>query len=188
MKESLIASSLIWFLSVSVAVAKIDTCTVRAYIISSPPGAEVYLGDRLMGRTPLSIDIDTVRDGLIILRHSGCKDYVISSGSIKEGLVMVNMKKNGDFDVAQGEKKETSIFGVPVQLISAVGVVSGAAAAYFKINADKMFSNYQSQAFNGHYDGQLLKRVNQYDRYSATSLVVMEVCVAALVYYLFRNE
>lgn len=187
MKKSLTWALLVCFLPI-IVMAQTDTSVVSTYIISSPPCAEVYVGRRLVGCTPLSIDLNKTRKGPLILRHAGYKDCVMSPASIKEGLMMVKMVRDADFDVAQRERKERMFFGVPVQLIGGVGVASGVAAAYFKINADKMFSNYQSQAFSGHYDDRLLKKVNQYDRYSAASLVVMEICAAALVYYLFRNE
>ncbi|MGB9592036.1 MAG: hypothetical protein ACPL1K_05925, partial [Candidatus Kryptoniota bacterium] len=144
------------------------------------------VGARVMGRTPLSINIDCTRNVPLILRHAGFKDYVIPSGSVKEGLMMVKMLKEPGFN--RQEKSEGMLFGVPVSVISAAGIASGIAAAYFKINADKMFASYQSQAFSGYYDNRLLKKVNQYDRISAASLAVMEVCAAALVYYLFMNE
>lgn len=187
MKKNLLVFLMVCLFPVMVLKAQIDTCIVSTYIISSPPGAKVYVGERFVGQTPLSIKPDTIGRTPVILRHPGYKDYVILSASIKAGLIMINMEKEADLKNVQ-ELQKGMLFGVPVSLIAAAGVVSGAAAAYFKVNADKMFANYQSQALGGHYDEGLLKKVNQYDRYSAAGLVVMEICAAALVYYLFRIE
>ncbi len=70
----------------------------------------------------------------------------------------------------------------PILISSIVGILSGAAAVYFKQEADESFSEFQRTQ-----DPKLLSRTDQYDTISGISLVTFEISLASLAYFLLSQ-
>ncbi len=71
---------------------------------------------------------------------------------------------------------------LPVYLTAGAAIIAGAAAAYFKIEADHRYRDYRETN-----DPALLGSIHRYDRASGIALAVCEINLAGLAYLLFRR-
>ena len=71
---------------------------------------------------------------------------------------------------------------VPLYLTTAGAIVCGSLAAYFKLQADKEYDDYQ---YTG--DQETLKRVKRNDTISGIALVACEINLVALTYFLLSR-
>jgi hypothetical protein len=149
-------------------------------IRSDPFGADVYYKDSLLGKTPLQISSPV--SGTFRLSKEGYRTFslAIPTEDNKLNAVLepiVNTNQNGSLFLRQTVKTPPSFY------VAAGGaVLSGAAAVYFKISADKLYREYQRTG-----DGITLCHVKRLDVAAGISLVLSEISIFML-YSLLLSE
>lgn len=144
-------------------------------IMTSPSGAEVLIGDSVAGTTPLLLPYDLARSGQVRVRLAGSSvpPIVVEPGSRSTVIIPLALDAGADAEVQDLHPGGSGRTGI---LIAAGGVVlSGGAAAYFKISADEKNAEYQRTG-----DPALRDQRNRRDLQAAVSLVVLQVSAAVL--------
>ena len=153
---------------------KSDTISTSAEFLlnSSPQDAQVYFNDSLVGKTPLFIKTNFRN---LTLRKSGYDDLEISSEEIRTGKIFFM-----NYQVPEEEKNffEKDIF----KILTAGIVILGATTAYFKLEADKKYDEYQ---FTG--DSELLDDIRKYDRISAITFTALQINFGLLLYFFLTD-
>ena len=153
---------------------KSDTISTSAEFLlnSSPQDAQVYFNDSLVGKTPLFIKTNFRK---LTLRKSGYDDLEISSEEIRTGKIFFL-----NYQVPEEEKNffEKDIF----KILTAGIVILGATTAYFKLEADKKYDEYQ---FTG--DSELLDDIRKYDRISAITFTALQINFGLLLYFFLTD-
>ncbi len=145
-------------------------------LTSDPPGAEVFLGDSLLGTTPLltmvprSVSrLNLSKDGFepqSAMLQAGMADYRIEL--VPQGPPGIDSRS--PLSIEAGKTY------APVLIAAGSAVVAGAAAAWLKNLADRSYDEYRSTG-----DGATLDRVRRYDIFSGISLAVAEISLGYLV-------
>jgi len=159
----------------------------RYLILSVPSGAQLFIGDSLGGSTPYLLSMHE-KDSLpsITLKRAGYDSALVDLSEAQRGLVTVSLKKIWTAD-QRGDESEQIEYGEShgtfrVYLAGAITVGFGAAAAYFKIQADDQNSRYL-QDFSSASQSQ----VHVYDTAAAISLCLAEVGFGFFAYYLLAE-
>ncbi len=146
-------------------------------ITSEPAGAEVLLGDSLLGTTPLLAMVPRSASRLDF-RRAG---YEPQSAMLRDGLsdyrvVLVPREAMGGPDPLPALQAGGGKTYTPVLIAAGSAVVAGAASAWLKNLADRSYEEYRSTG-----DGSTLDRVRRYDILSGISLVAAEISLGYLV-------
>jgi hypothetical protein len=159
----------------------------RYLILSVPSGAELFIGDSLGGSTPYLLSVQE-KESLpsITLKRGGYDSALVNLSEAQRGLVTVSLKKIWTPD-NRGDEPEQIEAGEShgtfrVYLAGAITVGFGAAAAYFKIQADAQNNRYL-QDFSSASQSQ----VHIYDTAAAISLALAEVGFGFFAYYLLAE-
>jgi hypothetical protein len=156
-------------------------------IVSVPSGAEVFVGDSLAGRTPLVfLHGGMSASVLITLRKPGYLPIPAEFGKASGGVLRVALQQAGSGPVpdelilrndaaASGRTERILISGVAT-------VVAGAAAAYFKIKADKLNEDFLATG-----DPSLNSRTRRLDTASAIALAATQVGLALFSTFLLSE-
>jgi hypothetical protein len=165
-----------------------DSTSFRYYyfINSNPFNAEVFYKDSLLGLTPVRFATSDKLSGKIILRKKGYReetvnldDYNFDKGVevlLKPAIAdeeRIVLKNYGTSFV-----KKRSLTGILTSGI--VAIASGTIAYTAKEKANDLYNTYIVTRNQND-----LNKVNRYDLYSGISLALMQVSVAALIYFLF---
>jgi len=144
----------------------------RNLVNTIPQDVYIYDQDSLIGFTPTYIET-----GLLSLQ--------LEKPDYKTISVDYNEISNGKTPELQftGEPPKTSFYGSTLfTVLLGTAIALGATTAYLKLEADDNFEEYLITG-----DPELIDKVDQYDLASGTSLVLMELNVA-LIIYLFLSE
>lgn len=159
------------------------TLRSRYLITSSPFGAEVLLGDSSLGTTPLATSLDLDQRS-IMLRKQGYEPSTIriSGNNIvsiplrklwsKEGVDESYLK-----ELDGGDNKPIGLY-----IAGAATVVSGVAAAYFKVKADGKYQQYLDTGNNT-----LLSQTNDLDTAAGIAIAATQVGLGLFTYFLFSQ-
>jgi hypothetical protein len=154
--------------------SKSDTISTSTEILlnSSPQDAQVYYNDSLVGNTPLFIKTGFRK---LTLKKNGYDDLEISSEEIRTGKIYFM-----NYQVPEDEKSffEKDIF----KILTAGIIILGATTAYFKLEADKKYDEYQ---FTG--DSELLDDIRKYDRISAITFAALQINFGLLLYFFLTD-
>jgi hypothetical protein len=159
----------------------------RYLILSVPSGADVIIGDSLAGPTPFLLTLPSSDSfPAITLRRAGYDSALVDLSRAQRGTQTIALKKVWSPD-QRGEEVDESGVGqgsetFRVYLAGAITVGFGAAAAYFKIQADERNTQYLES-----YSSSSLSQVHVYDTASAICLVFAEVGFGFLTYYLLAE-
>ncbi len=148
-------------------------------LYSEPSGAIVRHNDSIIGQTPLLIALSSSH-GILNLSKTGYSDVQMplpSEGGSVFAVLPSNNERVSPFVDNEQIKNLT-----PVYLTSGAAVVSGAIAAYFKIKADNMYTEYR-----GTGDPGILAQVRRYDTVSGIALSASEVSLFMLSYFLLSR-
>jgi hypothetical protein len=144
----------------------------KILIDSDPQNAYVKESDTLIGFTPFLIE-DNFKS--LIVQKPGYSDKIVTAHGISTYIKPV-LEFTGEI---KGESfYESTIFKV----LAGTLIVLGATTAYYKLEADKIFNDYQ---FSG--DQTLLDQTEKYDRISAVTFVAMQINFG-LILYLFLSD
>ena len=152
------------------------------FITSQPYGATVKENGDFLGETPLYIS-STGSHRLISLNKDGYQSTTMPL----DHDVRVSLQPNAGTMTGGGETSpylsiNRTKSALPIYLTTAASVLAGATAAYFKIKADDAYGDYRQ---NG--DQASLDRVHRDDTLAGVSLVLCEVNILALTYFLFSH-
>ncbi len=158
------------------------------FINSSPFNAEVYYKDSLLGLTPVRFFSEIKIEGNIILKKKGYEDFVfdmkqynfekgteiiLNSLFPKEEKIVI---KNKNINLIE----KRNLKGILASAI--VSLTTGALAYNSKEKANDFYNLYLE---NRNQDN--LDKSRKYDVYSGISLAIMQVSIAALIYFLFLD-
>lgn len=175
----------VWFSIKALAGAE-TTLTVsfprRIHVTSVPYGATVRMRDSVLGQTPLFFSPEG-ENGILTLDMVGFQQTLTAFDSstfhlhevLKEGP---EHRGNEAMYLSNSER----INFVPIAITASSAIVTGVAAAYFKLRADQLYKDYRQ---NG--DPATLDRVRQLDLSAGISLVASEISIAFLAYLLLSQ-
>jgi hypothetical protein len=153
------------------------------HITSEPYGATVRSGDSLLGQTPIFLPSTSIKN-LLTITKDGYETQSVPM-SIDRPEVRVALKSlHGPGFEKRGEylSTEQSKSSLGIYLTTGATVVTGVAAAYFKIRADSYYSDYQQTN-----DPALLSKVRTNDTISGISLAASEFSLLMLTYLLLSR-
>ncbi len=140
------------------------------YITSIPADAKVTLNDSFLGYTPLFVESAQGRYSLIKDNYLP-KEIILNSG-VNE--VSLGEPVNG---------KQSSFTKSPwFKVLLGTAAVLGAAAAYYKIKADKSYDTYLNNM-----SPSTLDEVNRYDTVSGIALGALQINFGLLLYLLLTE-
>ena len=135
---------------------------------SNPGNAAVFSNDSLLGYTPLSIPLGLKS---MVLKKSGYESKQINYSALNP-LKPVELNFTGEYE--DGTFFNKTLFKILLGSMIALG----ATTAYFKLQADNYFDDYQ---FSG--DQSLLDKTHKYDLISGVTFVALQINFGLIVYY-----
>lgn len=142
------------------------------YIDSNPQDAYVFIGDSLIGNTPIFFNSFIKK---VTIKKDGFRDYNLSD--LKVGN---NVKVNLEFI---GVQKEKSFFtSTTFKVLAGSALTLGVASAYFKLKADNKFDEYKLNK-----DKLLLDQTNKYDLISGITFTALQINLGFIIYKLFSE-
>ena len=139
---------------------------------SNPQNVDVRESDSLIGFTPLQLDENFQT---LSLQKPGYADEIISnqevSAGVKPELEFIGQVKGEDF-------YESTLFKV----LLGTAIALGATTAYYKLEADKSFDEYQLTG-----DPAALEQTDKYDLISGITFVAMQIDFGFIL-YLFLSD
>lgn len=158
---------------------------------STPYGADVLLNDVSIGKTPLRFKNPEPVLGTVRFKKNGYADRVLT---IEPGTRMIhadltiepNFKKKLNENL--NLEKEKTVDRRLLYSTLVLGTLSGAVAAYFKIEADDAAKKTERAADLGDLAGvqKYADRTDRYDLYSGIGFGVMQVNFIGLVYAVLK--
>lgn len=159
-------------------------------LASEPRGAEVYVGDSLMGRTPMRLRralLDSVRvwfpsrvawDAQVLRPDT-------AAPSADMGVLLLRFDARRMFEAVPAGKanvlgEELQIPPAAVLIPAGLGLAAGVAAVMFKQRADGLYDDYLRSG-----DEFLLSQTKKYDIYAGVSLALLQVGLGYFIYRLF---
>jgi len=153
-------------------------------ITSEPYGAAILYRDSLLGETPF-IFSTYAEQGIVRISRDGYENLSLAfdtSTSLLHGSLVPGLGPRNNFGQSIYLDKEESKNILPVVVTASSAVVTGIAAAYFKIRADNLYSDYKTTGNAGQLD-----RIRQLDLASAVALGASQLSLILLTYFLLSR-
>ena len=158
----------------------------RYALSSMPSGAAVFIGESPAGITPTILKIPPTGGEAISIRLKGFETAGVDLAGASRGALMVRLHRIWSPDSAGGVSGVSMmpVRGSPLRLYaSALGaIIAGAAAAYFKIQADNQNDLYLLTG-----DPAAWSKVRKYDTISALSLTAAQIGIGLLAFFLLSE-
>jgi hypothetical protein len=154
-------------------------------IVSSPPGAEIILGDSVLGRSPLLIPEGRISQGTLLwVRLQGYDPVLTHLAQAERGVLRVPLLARPDSSPANDDILQTGNghSSLRLYLTGAGAILAGAATAYFKVKADDRNSDFLLTG-----NPSLASERNRYDNVSAVLLVATEVSFGLFIAFLLSE-
>jgi hypothetical protein len=148
----------------------------RFAIMTTPSGAEVLLGDSVAGTTPILVPYELARSGSLRVRLKGYAEVPVTVPPGGGSAVVLQLTPDQGAGPAVLQPAEAGSRLTSILISAGSVVISGAAAAYFKVSADEKNTGYLSTG-----DPTLRTQRDQRDMDAAVALVAMQVSLALLV-------
>ena len=152
-------------------------------ITSEPSGASVFAGDSLLGVTPALITLDGDVSTLRFVRNEFDEMTLpVNAGSMELHAVLHPRIDGSRPDAHMALAGNHVSNNTSLYASAAVAVLSGIAAAHWKIRADELYDEY-------HYTGNegALSKMRTLDRASTISLVASEIGLSVFTYLLLSR-
>ncbi|HLF14645.1 MAG TPA: PEGA domain-containing protein [Bacteroidota bacterium] len=149
---------------------------IAARIDSDPAGAEVVLGDSLIGTTPLFAAVPGSVVSLTLRKEGySSQSVVLHSGTSGYRVQLASADPDGGPKPSylSGEVGKSY---ASVVIAGGTAVITGAVAAWLKDRADRSYEEYRLTG-----DGGTLDRVRRYDLLSGIALAAAEISLGYLV-------
>lgn len=152
-------------------------------VTSEPYGATIVYRDSVLGETPF-IFTTHARHGMITISKVGYESLPLTfdSSSTLLHCSLVSRRGLGDDVATLYIHKEESRTVLPVIITASSAVVTGIAAAYFKIRADNLYHDYTSSR-----NPEQLDRIRQLDLASGLALGASQLSLMLLTYFLLSR-
>lgn len=162
----------------------------RYLIQSTPFDAEVVLGDSIIGKTPLTLSggpsLLLERKTTFTVRKFGYETGIVDIGRAQHGVLSVTLKKLWDTDEDEKAifRSDNGQISKPLRLTLAIAgtVLSGTAAAYFKIKADDRYLQYRR---TGAPD--LLAQTQRLDTAAAVAFIATQIGLGLFTYFVLSD-
>ena len=154
-------------------------------IVSSPPGAEILLGDSVLGTSPLLIPEGRISQGTPLrVQLQGYDPVLTRLAQAERGVLRVPLLARSDAGRANGDIFQTvnGHSSLRLYLTGAGAILAGAATAYFKVKADDRNSDFLVTG-----NPALASERNRYDNASAVLLVATEVSFGLFIAFLLSE-
>ncbi len=146
------------------------------HITSHPSGAEVLLGDSLLGGTPLFAILPRRAITLTLNKPLFSEQQIIVPDGLETYRAVMSPSDPDAAAFPDPLSGEVSGSAAPVIIAAGVAVLSGAASAYLKTKADRSYDEYRITSEAGTLD-----RVRRYDIFSGIALGVAELSLGYLI-------
>ncbi len=148
-------------------------------INSIPFGADIFLGDSILGVTPSIFKLRELVGKRLKISKKGYEEVEIFVDG-KARKIDVNLKpKNGiDDELRRGSRDKLKM----VLPIAGVSLSSGLVSIYFKMKADALYDEYVKTGDTGK-----LNTIKTYDRISAFTLIIFEATTLLGIYILLSD-
>ncbi len=171
--------------SISVIAASPQTfhysMTPDRLILSVPSGAEVLMGDSLIGMTPI-----LVKSGLssLKLRKHGYEEESLEGMTAQRGILSVHLKKIWQSNDEESSLNETveKHSSLRLYLAGAATVLAGATTAYFKVKADNAYGEYSRTG-----EQAALSQTNRFDTAAGISLAATQLSLGLFAYFILSE-
>ncbi len=153
-------------------------------ITSEPYGAAIFYRDSLLGETPF-IFSTYAEQGIVRVSKDGYENLSLAfdtSTSLLHCSLLPSLGPHNNFASTIYLNKEQSKNILPVAVTASSAVVTGIAAAYFKIRADNLYSDYKTTG-----NREQLDRIRQLDLASAVALGASQLSLILLTYFLLSR-
>lgn len=157
------------------------------YFNSDPFNAEVKKEDSLFGYTPLRFFSDEKITGSMLFRKKNYTDYFFNLSEYNfETGANIKLKSKGKETINDiVYKNRTTQFKTQRNLYAILGFgATAVAGGFFSVNfKTKANDNYTDYLTSG--DNFYLNESNKYDKYFVASIIIMQLAIGGLMYYLF---
>jgi len=157
------------------------------YISTEPSGARISLGDSIAGSSPLTLRLPPQYAGdALTVDKTGYERVLIPLSDRSSGFIFTRLEKK--WQSAEGEYPllnvpgSTSKTSLRFYLAGGATILSGIAAAYFKIKADDRNALYELTG-----NPALRDETRRLDTAAGISLLTTEIAFALLTYYLLSD-
>jgi len=152
-------------------------------VTSEPYGATIQWNDSILGQTPLRIPLPSSNSMITITKDGFHAETIPLVSDVHEVHVALHplegeMGPSASLYLSHEQSKSS----MPLYLATGATVLTGAAAAYFKIKADNSYRDYLR---NGGQPS--LDQVHKFDTLSGVSLAICEVNLLVLTYFLLSR-
>jgi hypothetical protein len=150
-------------------------------VLSTPSQASVFVGDSLMGTTPLVVKTASPS---ITLRLPGFEEVTLPTANAKRGILSADLKRIWQTTAEESIFKDSEENGSSLRLYltGATTILAGATSAYFKVKADNTYSQYVRTG-----DPNQLAEVNRLDTAAGIALAVTQISLGIFTYFILSE-
>lgn len=152
-------------------------------IASEPYAARISYRDSIIGKTPFILST-FAENGMITLSKDGYENLTLTfdvSTPFLYGLLVSQGGASNNLSSLYLEKEELRNT-VPIIVTASSAVVTGIAAAYLKIRADNLYSEYRTTG-----NTEQLRQIRQLDVASGVAFGISQLSLALLTYFLLSR-
>jgi len=161
------------------------------FIKTDPFDADVFLNNKLMGQSPLSISFYSVDSSQLLVKKNGYENYGIDLNQVTSDYLNIilteNQRKLGlkDFQLLS-QKKSKHRYKKLAYSFWGLSILTGLSTVYLKDQADEKYQQYRVAGS--------LKDMNKYyqdakrlDRYTYVSMGILQGCFILASYFLMKS-
>jgi hypothetical protein len=157
------------------------------YISTDPSGARISLGDSIAGSSPLALRVPPQYTGdALAIDKTGYERVLIPLSDRSSGFIFTRLEKRWQSTESENpvlnESGSNSKTSLRFYLAGSATILSGIAAAYFKIKADDRNALYELTG-----NPVLRDETRRLDTAAGISLLTTEIAFALLTYYLLSD-
>jgi len=154
----------------------------RYLVATTPFGADVILGDSVIGTTPYVAPAGLTHKSLF-LRKPGYESVDVTlSGKPVISTSLNKVWQNEEQASYFVESSKTGSNAVYLYISGAATVLSGVAAAYFKVKADDQYQQYQRTGNNN-----FLSQTHRLDTAAGISIAVTQISLGLFTYFILSQ-
>jgi len=157
----------------------------RYFITSTPFGAEVLVGDSVVGTTPFATSPSLALES-ITLRKPGYEPTSMHLAVNQGSVVSIPLKRiwqndeNGESYFKDYDGRGPKSAGLYIS--GAATILSGVTAAYFKIKADDRYQQYLTTN-----NGSLLSQTHRLDTAAGIAIIATQIGLGLFTYFIFTQ-
>jgi hypothetical protein len=148
-------------------------------INSIPFGADIFLGDSILGVTPSVFKLKELVGKRLKISKKGYDEVeIFIDGKARKFEVNLKPKNGVDEELRKGSRDKLKM----VLPIAGISLSSGLVSIYFKTKADALYDEYLKTG-----DAGKLNTIKTYDRVSAFTLIIFEATTLLGIYILLSD-